>query len=797
MPRPVPKLGLLGRFTQSARRLFRAATGAVRGGMTWSGYGGQGRGWRLLLPGSQYDYEAAAGDLWRNTAVACCLRWIKVNFPEPRVEVIKEQAGGKHQVVHESEVAKLLHRPNKFWDRYQFYAACCLSYFVDGNCYIRKIRSASGKVVELWWVPHWLIFPRWRMDGTEYIGWYDYEVNGKTERIPVADIIHWRNGIDPRDDRRGFSEIKQGVRQICGLNECDTYTSAMLRNMGIVGAVISFDGDEGSVDPGEVDVLRDQWREDHTSEGRGTPLISPRGMKVQQLSMTPESMRLDKIPARLEATIHSLVGLSPMVTNADAGKDHKTYANYGEARKAGYEDCLIPAQGSFAECLTVNLLESDFSEGDRVRFDYSGIKCLAQNETEVADRVGKQYQVYQTIMRSEAREMQGLDWLPEDEVFFDEASKRVQDGEHLDTDGDVDGQGIELDGKGKVKAGDPAEDKAADQAERGHEHCRPFGERARTPGTPAGDVDDEHEDNTFNLPDGRPIRRGLKRWFAKQAKEILGTLPTIGAPMPAAFPPLTDYDDPMASAMTPIISAYWDEAGQVTRARLGLDPAAWEVHDPHLHQTIKDASFKFCAETNATTSKQLSDALLELHKELIAGLVDSGDSIPQLTKRVMGVFENCDKYRAERIARTEASRAVHGASLTSAAESGVVTGKKILLSANACPLCVETAAKHPKGAALSETFATVGKNPEYSDVKITPIHPFCRCTMTYVLTEEYEQLLAEHGPPMPTFEPGSLGPEPRPRKIAKPKKKEKLTPAPYEPAYTEPAGPGEEAIPAR
>lgn len=741
--------------------------------MTWNGYGGQGYGWRLLLPGTQYDYEAAAGDLWRNSAVAACLRWIKINFPEPKIEVIKELGDGKDEVVRKSEVAKLLSRPNPFWDRYQFYAACSLSYIVDGNCYIRKIRSASGKVVQLWWIPHWLIFPRWKMDGSEYIGWYDYNVNGKTERIPIDDIIHWRNGIDPRDDRRGFSEVKQGVRSICGLNECDTYTSAMLRNMGIVGALISFDGeDNAGIDPGDIDLLRDQWREDHTSEGRGTPLFSPRGMRVQKLGMSPEDMRLDKIPARLEDTIHSLIGLSPMVTNASSGKDHKTYANYGEARKAGYEDCLIPMQGSYAECLTVNLLEKDFSEGDRVRFDYSGIKCLAQNETEVAERVGKQYQVYQTITRAEAREMQGLDWLPEDEVFFDQASKRTVDEEHLDPELDNDTGGVELgpgSGKAKVEAGDPAEDIAADKAERGREQRLPFfrdDAPARTPGTPAGDIDEVHENNTYRLPDGRPIRRGLKKWFEKQAKEILGTLPEIGEPLPASFPSLADYDNPMESSMTPILSAYWDEAGQTTRAKLGLDPADWEVHDPHLHQTIKDASFKFCAETNATTSKQLSDALLDLHRELIAGLVDSGDSVRELTKRVQAVFENCEKHRAERIARTEASRAVHRASLTSARESGVVAGKKILLSANACPLCVSTADKYPDGCPLDQSFASIGNNPEYSDVDITPIHPFCRCSMCYMLTPEYEQLLAEHGPPMPTFEPGSLGPEPKNRKVA-------------------------------
>ena len=77
----------------------------------------------------------------------------------------------------------------------------------------------------------------------------------------------------------------------------------------------------------------------------------------------------------------------------------------------------------------------------------------------------------------------------------------------------------------------------------------------------------------------------MKRWFNKQLKTMLGVIPEIGAPLPASFPPLTDYDDPMASAMTPVLSGYWDEGGKVTRAKLGLDPEKWEVHDPHLHQT--------------------------------------------------------------------------------------------------------------------------------------------------------------------------------------------------------------------
>jgi hypothetical protein len=306
--------------------------------------------------------------------------------------------------------------------------------------------------------------------------------------------------------------------------------------------------------------------------------------------------------------------------------------------------------------------------------------------------------------------------------------------------------------------------------------------RTRTAGTPAGDQDDSHEDNDFDLPNGNPIRRKIKQFAHRQLKKILGTIPEIGAPLPASFPSLTDWNDPMASAMTPIISAYWDVAGKTTRARLGLDPDAWEVHDPHLHQMVSQASLKFCKATNATTDLNLQDALDKLRQELISGLVDSGDSVPELAKRVKGVFARISDWRAEMIGRTEASRAVHSASLQSAKESGVVRGKKWLVSANSCDKCVAKAAefngKH--GIPLDASFGGTGSSdPDYADCDGPPLHPHCRCSLTYVLTGEYEELLKLH-PPGSDFQPGPIGPEPKPeRKVAsRPKPEPKPKPAP-------------------
>jgi Phage Mu protein F like protein len=303
--------------------------------------------------------------------------------------------------------------------------------------------------------------------------------------------------------------------------------------------------------------------------------------------------------------------------------------------------------------------------------------------------------------------------------------------------------------------------------------------RARTPGTPAGDADEEHEDNIYDLPEGRPIRKAFKRFAKRQLRQTLSRLPQIGAPLPTSFRPLTDWTDPMASAMTPLVSLYWDEGGKTTRARLGLDPDQWEVHDPHLHEVIKQQAFKFCQSTNETTDGELNQALAELRQEFIEGLVDAGETIPELTRRVQSVFGRLSRDRAEMIARTEAARAVHAASLISAKDSGVVSGKKWLLSGDACPYCHEVAAKFPGGTDLDSAFHDDGKGTDYSDCTAPPLHPNCRCSITFVLTDEYEKLLAEYGPSEPErfdYDGGSLGPEPKKRKIAKPGSRPKPEP---------------------
>jgi hypothetical protein len=226
-------------------------------------------------------------------------------------------------------------------------------------------------------------------------------------------------------------------------------------------------------------------------------------------------------------------------------------------------------------------------------------------------------------------------------------------------------------------------------------------------------------------------------------KATLGTLPPDSTTeLPTSFPTLAtaDWDDPMKTAMTPVLSAYWKQGGDGTRSRIAaasaLDLGPWEVRNPHTQAAIREAAFSFCHATNATTDKDLAGALARLRTELHAGVVDHGESIPELTKRVKGVFAGAETWRAKAIAQTEACRAVHAGQLDAAEASGVVAGMEWMISADACPLCKQVHAE-ARMVPLGEPFAYAGKNPAYRTVRHPPLHPEDRCTVVEVLRPEY------------------------------------------------------------
>lgn len=198
--------------------------------------------------------------------------------------------------------------------------------------------------------------------------------------------------------------------------------------------------------------------------------------------------------------------------------------------------------------------------------------------------------------------------------------------------------------------------------------------------------------------------------------------------LPAAFVDIDDWTDELDNRCKPICELFAQNSGSKTLGRVGASPDVFHVAPQKIREAVAKSTLKFCKETNAATTMKLNDALDLLKQKLRDGIIDEGQSIPELTKVVNEVFDNLDKDRAELIAQTETQRAVHEGQRIAAKESGMVKGFKLLVSSDACPLCLEYSDKE---VGIDEKF-----NPADSyDDSLLPIHPACRCTMLEVLDD--------------------------------------------------------------
>lgn len=251
------------------------------------------------------------------------------------------------------------------------------------------------------------------------------------------------------------------------------------------------------------------------------------------------------------------------------------------------------------------------------------------------------------------------------------------------------------------------------------------------------------EQNTYGLPDGESIAKELALWYRRQRKEILKYIPypseILPVVLPVQFPSLTGrvWVEPMAHSMVPRLAPLWEDSYRAAWARIERKRAVDEgIVNPHLRTAIEQQAFAFCRKTNESTSLKLEDALAQLKDELINGLVDQGDSIRELTRRIRDIFDSLEESSAKRIAQTEASRSVHTAQEMAAVESGVVIGKELLVSSDACPICQKVATE-AKQVRLGQAFAIIGNHPDYATIMMPPIHPNCRCSAVDILLPEY------------------------------------------------------------
>jgi HK97 family phage portal protein len=340
--------------------------------------------------------RSASSNPAQSSLVAAIVRWLTTTVAEP--DLLVERDG---RLSREHPGAQLIAKPNPSYSGRQMLEAVLADMLITGNGFMLKTRTTSGRVVALWYLPSTAVTMR-EVRGSASLQ-YVYARN-RTE-IPREDIIHLRYSLGKTNPLIGESPLAAIMREIRTDEEAAVFSSAMLKNAGVPGVVISPTSDAIDFPRSEMEALKAAWKQRFGGENRGEPLVLSGSVKVEQLGFSPKDIVLTELRRVPEERISAVFGVPAVVVGFGAGLERSTFANYSEAREAAYEQTVIPLQRKVADELTMQLLVDIDPDGAYV-FDDSKVRILAGDRERETARVIKLVEAG-IISAEEARNLLG------------------------------------------------------------------------------------------------------------------------------------------------------------------------------------------------------------------------------------------------------------------------------------------------------------------------------------------------------------------------------------------------------
>lgn len=343
-----------------------------------------------LLRRTRFDYRREVEDGLDSSVVTAPIRWVQRALPEARL-VINRRKGAVVEEVPDHPLIKLIKRPNPFYGDRVLWAATVLSWFIDGNAYWIKVRNRAGKVVELWWVPWWTMEPKAPQDGSEFLSHYEYRPgNGAIELLDPADVVHFRDGMNPRNMRKGLSALDGVIREIFIDLEASNFVASLLRNMGVPGVVISPKGGAMPA-PDDVEATKSWFKEAFGGDNRGGPLVMGAPTDVQPYGFNPQQMNMSEGRDVAEERVCACIGIPAAVVGFGAGlQTAKVGATMEELSRQAWTNGVLPTCTSFADTIEQALLP-DFGNTNNLEpaWNTDNVRALREDEDKETERWGK------------------------------------------------------------------------------------------------------------------------------------------------------------------------------------------------------------------------------------------------------------------------------------------------------------------------------------------------------------------------------------------------------------------------
>jgi len=369
---------MIGRFVKAVR----ATLDNFRHGGTATFFGG-------LFRRTRFDYRKEVGDYLDSSVVMAPVQWVQRALPEGELKVQRKNKGGDIDDLPDHLMLALIQNPNPYYGDIVLWWGYVLSMILDGNAYWMIVRNSMGRPVQLWYVPHWMLEPKWPTDGNEFISHYLYTPGGGAGQMEIdpADVIHFRHGINPRNPRKGLSPIEPALREIFSDLEISNFVAALLRNMGVPGMVISPKGGTMPT-PADVDATKAYVQSQFSGDGRGRALVLGAPTEVSQFGFNPSQMSVNDGRDVAEERVCALIGIPAAVVGFGAGlQQTKVGATMEAMSKQAWENGVIPLGKLAADELKRSLLpQFGSAAGLNVIFDVSKVPAMQEDQDKKVER---------------------------------------------------------------------------------------------------------------------------------------------------------------------------------------------------------------------------------------------------------------------------------------------------------------------------------------------------------------------------------------------------------------------------
>tara|TARA_R100000329_G_C7618195_1_gene219644 strand:+ start:2016 stop:4265 length:2250 start_codon:yes stop_codon:yes gene_type:complete len=288
-----------------------------------------------------------------------------------------------------TELHKLMERPNPSQSYASFISELVAFGKLTGNRYVYGIGPDTGenvgKYTELYVMPSHVV--EINTGGLmKPVDYYTIEYNG-IYRIEADDMLHIKD-FNPHYDGSGShmygqSPLKAGMRSMTTNNEAVETGVKFLQNQTSRGILMSEEGDLNEV---QAQQLKDKFRRQHQgSSHAGDVIITPKKLSWVNFGLSTADLSLIE---QYNASIKDLCNIFNVPVQLLNNTESSTYNNMKEAKKALYQNCVIPELQKIQDELN-RWLAPKYGEDICIEYDFSVIPELQEETDKIVDQMSK------------------------------------------------------------------------------------------------------------------------------------------------------------------------------------------------------------------------------------------------------------------------------------------------------------------------------------------------------------------------------------------------------------------------